>query len=74
MQFFLEVTESSGVTHEQQLRKYHSRSEERTRTNKGTMLAVGGRNIGTVDPRNIEEILSKQFESMANVNLHENQC
>jgi hypothetical protein len=38
------------------------------------MFAVGGRNIGTVDPRNIEEILSKQFDSTTGIFLCLCQC
>ncbi|KAG9194308.1 hypothetical protein G6011_04343 [Alternaria panax] len=42
LQFFLDVVESSGPTHEQQL--------------------LGARGINTVEPRNIEEVLSTKFE------------
>ncbi|KAF7447811.1 CypX Cytochrome P450 [Pyrenophora tritici-repentis] len=45
LQFFLDVVESSGPTHEQQL--------------------LGSRGINTVEPRNIEEILSTQFEDFS---------
>ncbi|CAN9124789.1 unnamed protein product [Alternaria alternata] len=45
LQFFLDVVESSGPTHEQQL--------------------LGARGINTVEPRNIEEVLSAQFEDFS---------
>ncbi|KAI0571343.1 N-alkane-inducible cytochrome P450 [Pyrenophora tritici-repentis] len=45
LQFFLDVVESSGPTHEQQL--------------------LGSRGINTVEPRNIEEMLSIQFENFS---------
>ncbi|KAF2006585.1 cytochrome P450 52A11 [Amniculicola lignicola CBS 123094] len=48
LQFFLEVVETSGYTHEQQLREQ-----------------FGNRGINTVEPRNIEEILSHQFEDFS---------
>lgn len=60
LQFFLDVVDSSGPTHEQQLRKVLwalSLQLALTRT-------VGNRGINTVEPRNIEEILSTQFEGL----------
>ncbi|KAI4939601.1 uncharacterized protein J4E92_000887 [Alternaria infectoria] len=45
LQFFVDIVDSSGPTHEQQL--------------------LGARGINTVEPRNIEEILSTQFEDFS---------
>ena len=62
MEFFLEVSELSGPTHEQRLckiRDAYMRLDHEFNT-----TVVGARNIGTTAPKNLEAVLNKQSKGI----------
>ena len=58
MQFFLDVSERSGATHEQQLRRVARCTWSCYAEAK--ISIVGSRNIGTTAPNNLEAVLNTQ--------------